>query len=412
MKKILIYGLGVTGKDLVKFCKKNSIPFFTFDDFYNDDCQFEKLLNQTSEIVTSPGISLRNKNLKKALKRKIKVVSEIEFASKFITKPIIAITGTNGKTTTTLITYNLLKSAGFNIFLGGNIGTPLINAVEKQEEYDYILLEVSSFQLQFIDSSFKPFISAVLNISENHLDHHLDINEYIAAKKNIFKNQTLTDYLLIDDRKIKVTTTNLTKINPLKNKQIYLTDNNIIVEELKIKIRDLKLYGLHNIHNILFSLNIFKIIKKIQKQQIHKLKNFTPPLHRLEKLKTKKIIFNDSKSTSPHATEMAINSFKNRIILIMGGKDKNLDYSSLHKSLRKKVKFLILFGENKFQLAKIFNDMKVYLAPDLFLSVKKAINMTKANDILLFSPGTSSFDQFKSFEERGEKFKKYVKQLS
>ena len=370
------------------------------------------MLNQTSEIVTSPGISLRNKNLKKALKRKIKVVSEIEFASKFITKPIIAITGTNGKTTTTLITYNLLKSAGFNIFLGGNIGTPLINAVEKQEEYDYILLEVSSFQLQFIDSSFKPFISAVLNISENHLDHHLDINEYIAAKKNIFKNQTLTDYLLIDDRKIKVTTTNLTKINPLKNKQIYLTDNNIIVEELKIKIRDLKLYGLHNIHNILFSLNIFKIIKKIQKQQIHKLKNFTPPLHRLEKLRTKKIIFNDSKSTSPHATEMAINSFKNRIVLIMGGKDKNLDYSSLHKSLRKKVKFLILFGENKFQLAKIFNDMKVYLAPDLFLSVKKAINMTKANDILLFSPGTSSFDQFKSFEERGEKFKKYVKQLS
>ena len=412
MKKILIYGLGKTGKALVKFCKKRNISFTTFDDRDNGDINFEDKLKNCSEIIVSPGIGLKNRNLKKAIQLGIKVISEIEFASRFISKPIIAITGTNGKTTTTLITYDLLKSTGLNVFLGGNIGTPLINAANKENKYDYILIEVSSFQLQFIDSSFKPFISAILNVSENHLDHHLDMDEYILCKKNIFKNQSNQDYLLVSQKELTINKINPIKINPLKNKKIYSTDNAIFAEKNKLNRKELKLYGPHNIGNILFSLNIIAIIKKIEKKQLQVIKKFAPPLHRLEKLKTKMIIFNDSKSTSPQATEVAIKSFAEKIVLIMGGKDKGLDYSSLNKSLKRKVKLLILFGENKFELAKTFRDIKIYLAADLHASVKEGIKRTNTSEVLLFSPGTSSFDRYKSYSERGEEFKKYVKELS
>ncbi len=412
MKKILIYGLGRTGRDLVKFCKKRNMSFTTFDDRDNSDINFEDSLKNCSEIIVSPGIGLRNINLQKAIKSGIKVISEIEFASRFISKPIIAITGTNGKTTTTLITYDLLKSIGLNVFLGGNIGTPLINAVNKENKYDYILIEVSSFQLQFIDLSFKPFISAILNVSENHLDHHFNMEEYKLCKKNIFKNQSDRDYLLVSQKELKINKINPLKINPLKNKKIYSTDNAIFAEENKLNINELKLYGPHNIENILFSLNIFTIIKKIEKKQLQVVKDFTPPFHRLEKLKGKIAIFNDSKSTSPQATGVAINSFSEKIVLIMGGKDKNLDYSSLNKDFKRKVKLLILFGENKFELAKTFRNVKIYLASDLRSSVKEGIKRTNSSDVLLFSPGTSSFDQYKSYSERGEEFKKYVKELS
>ena len=165
MKKVLIYGMGKTGIELMRFCKRKSIGYLTFDDNTNTPEQFVLYLSQCHLIITSPGVGLRNKNIRLAIKKKIKVISEIEFASRFLSKPIIAITGTNGKTTTTLLTYKLLKSARLNVFLGGNIGTPLIKAVESQDKYDFILVEVSSFQLQFIDTSFSPFISAILNFS-------------------------------------------------------------------------------------------------------------------------------------------------------------------------------------------------------------------------------------------------------
>ena len=154
MKKILIYGMGKTGIELARFCKRKSISFLTFDDNINTNKEFIQSLSQCNEIIISPGVGLRNKNIKLAIKNKVRIISEIEFASRFLHKPIIAITGTNGKTTTTLLTYKLLKSAKLDVFLGGNIGTPLIKAIESQNKYDFILVEVSSFQLQFIDKSF------------------------------------------------------------------------------------------------------------------------------------------------------------------------------------------------------------------------------------------------------------------
>ena len=412
MKKVLIYGMGKTGIELMRFCKRKSIGYLTFDDNTNTPEQFVLYLSQCHLIITSPGVGLRKKNIRLAIKKKIKVISEIEFASRFLSKPIIAITGTNGKTTTTLLTYKLLKSARLNVFLGGNIGTPLIKAVESQDKYDFILVEVSSFQLQFIDTSFSPFISAILNFSENHLDHHLDMNEYAESKRKIFRNQTTMNYSLSSMSELFHPESKSIRLNPLKNKKIYSKDNQIIVGDIKIMAKELKLLGPHNVENILFSLNIFCLIKKITNKQIIALKTFSSPPHRLEIIKGGKYIVNDSKSTSPQATEVAIKSFSNKIILIMGGKDKKLDYVSLARLIKNKVKLLILFGENKFELAKILNPKTMYLAPSLFEAVSTGLKETKRGIPLVFSPGTSSFDEFSSFTERGETFKKYVKELS
>ena len=159
-KKVLIYGMGVTGVELRKFCRKKSISYITFDDnsVSKTKYEFKDLLKNCEEIIVSPGIGLRNKNIKLAIKSGKKILSEIEFASRYIKTPIVAITGTNGKTTTTMLTYELLKSLGYKVFLGGNIGKPLISYLLEKQNKDLILVEVSSFQLQFIQSSFKPLI--------------------------------------------------------------------------------------------------------------------------------------------------------------------------------------------------------------------------------------------------------------
>ena len=412
MKKILIYGMGKTGIELKKFCKRNSINFCTFDDKTDNQSDFIKLSEKCSYIVVSPGIGLRNKNLKIAIKKKIKIISEIEFASKFLDKPIIAITGTNGKTTTAMLTEKLLTSAGIKVFLGGNIGTPLINAVNSKEKFDLILVEVSSFQLQFIDLSFKPFVSALLNISENHLDHHLNFREYKESKMKIFKNQNKTDYSLIVQPQFIKKNIKSNRINPLKNNKIYETDDNIIIENMKIRKDELKLLGPHNIKNILFSLNIFSLFKKPTKKQINVLRNFSSPPHRLQRISRNRIIINDSKSTSPQATEVAIKSFNRKIILIMGGKNKGLNYNSLLKLIKDKVKLLILCGENKFELSKIFDSNSNLIASNLLEAVTLGLKNLKSEEVLLFSPGTSSFDQYDSFTHRGEIFTDYVKKLS
>lgn len=414
MKKVLIYGLGKTGTELVKFCKRRRIPFLTFDDKINKNESFCNYLKKCTEIVVSPGVGLRNSNIREAIKLKKTVISEIEFASRFISKPIVAITGTNGKTTTTLLTSGLLESSGLRVFTGGNIGTPLIKAVNKQNDYDIILLETSSFQLQFIGRSFRPSVSAILNISENHLDHHFDMEEYISSKMNIIKNQDENCHFIYADKILsKLKQKSLPRHhNPYKNINIKLIKDRILINEyLSVKSSKIKLLGQHNLTNILFALNIFEIFQKITKKQISFLENFSSPDHRLEIVNKRGTIINDSKSTSPLATEVALKSIQKDLVLIMGGKDKELKYNSLLPLVNKKVKLLVLYGENKFELAKLFKKNKMILAVNLSDAVKVATKNKLRSQVLLFSPGTSSFDQFKSFAERGEKFKEYVKRV-
>lgn len=414
MKKVLIYGLGKTGTELVKFCKRRRIPFLTFDDKINKNESFYNYLKKCTEIVVSPGVGLRNSNIREAIKLKKTVISEIEFASRFISKPIVAITGTNGKTTTTLLTSGLLESSGLRVFTGGNIGTPLIKAVNKQNDYDIILLETSSFQLQFIGRSFRPSVSAILNISENHLDHHFDMKEYVSSKMNIIKNQDENCHFIYADKILsKLRQKPLPRHHdPYNNINIKLIKDKILINGyLSVESSKIKLLGQHNLTNILFALNIFEIFQKITKKQISFLENFSSPDHRLETVNRRGTIINDSKSTSPLATEVALKSIQKDLVLIMGGKDKELKYNSLLPLVNKKVKLLVLYGENKFELAKLFKKNKMILAVNLSDAVKVATKNKLRSQVLLFSPGTSSFDQFKSFAERGEKFKEYVKRV-
>ena len=419
--------MGLTGIELVKFCKKNKISYVPFDDskkvinksekVLNSEGDFKNLLKKCDKMIVSPGIGLRNKNVQLAIKSRKEIISEIEFASKYVNKPIIAITGTNGKTTTTLLTFKLLESAGYKIFLGGNIGSPLISIVSSQNQYDLILIEVSSFQLQFIGSSFKPFISVFLNISENHLDHHINMEEYLQSKMNIFKNQDKDCFALCSkDIYKKIFDKNKASfLNPFRNNSINLSQDKITINnKYKIKLNNLKLIGLHNLENISFALSIFSIFKKTFSNQLKLIEKFAPPNHRLEIIKKykEKIIIDDSKSTSPQATKAALKSLRKNVVLVMGGKDKGLNYNLLKQEINKKVTTLILFGENKFELAKFFKKPKKIIATDLFDAVEKGLKNSLNGATLLFSPGTSSFDQFNSYSERGDKFKEYVKKLS
>lgn len=409
-KRVLIYGLGITGKELIKFCKKNKIPFYDHDD--NKKNNFDKVLNKISEIILSPGIARSNKNINKALKLKIPVISEIEYASRYIEKPIISITGTNGKTTTTMITYKLLKKSKNKIFIGGNIGKPLISSLNNNKQYDLYLLETSSFQLQFVKNNFNPLISLITNLSPNHLDHHKNLKEYYNSKLNNFKNQDYKSYSIIGSniernivKKIKNKKTNLIISKLIQD------EKNIYFDKFKIKKERLKLVGNHNYENIVNSLNIVKIISNISKNHIEELYKFNPPEFRLEKITDYPKIFNDSKSTSVDSLRNALQSFNIKIRLIIGGKNKNLNYENINELIKKSTSKVYIFGENKFILAKTLVGNNIVICKDLEDATRASLKNIKKDETLLFSPGSSSFDSYSSYIERGVKFNKYVKKF-
>ena len=412
-KKILIYGMGKTGKAVKKFCENNKIKYFTFDDNIDKRNRFDKLIKNTSKIIISPGISKSNENIKFAISKKIDVISEIEFASSYIEKPLIAITGTNGKTTTCLLTYALLKDLGKKVFLGGNIGKPLISSLNRKIEYDLYLVECSSFQLQFINNKFSPFISLITNLSPNHLDHHKNLKEYYDSKYKIFSNQKRNSYFISNIKNIKRKNKffETKKINFI-NSSLNESKKYIMYKKIKIDKNKLKLIGGHNFANIVNSLEILSIFIEPNKKTLDCLYKFRPPSFRLEKISNKPHIYNDSKSTSPAATAKALDSFNEKIYLIMGGKDKNLDYMSIKKVMKRRTKKIFLYGENKFKISRHLNDINCEICIDLKSAVKNCLIQAKHNDIILFSPGTSSFDQFKSYIERGNSFNSYVRQFT
>ena len=268
-KKILIYGMGKTGKAVKKFCENNKIKYFTFDDNIDKRNRFDKLIKNTSKIIISPGISKSNENIKFAISKKIDVISEIEFASSYIEKPLIAITGTNGKTTTCLLTYALLKDLGKKVFLGGNIGKPLISSLNRKIEYDLYLVECSSFQLQFINNKFSPFISLITNLSPNHLDHHKNLKEYYDSKYKIFSNQKRNSYFISNIKYIK------RKNKFFESKKINFITSSlneskeyIMYKKIKIHKNKLKLIGGHNFTNIVNSLEILSIFIEPNKKTL------------------------------------------------------------------------------------------------------------------------------------------------
>jgi UDP-N-acetylmuramoylalanine--D-glutamate ligase len=353
------------------------------------------------------------------MEKQIPVISEIEFAMPFTDAKIIGITGSNGKTTTTLLTYHLLKQGGLNVGLAGNIGKSFAWQVA-DNNHDYYVLELSSFQLDGI-VNFKPHIAVITNISPDHLDrYNYDYNLYIASKFRITENQTAADYLIVDNEdnaiqnwlqnnKTQATVypfslqEEIEKGCYLKEDTIYTNINN---EEFTMPIKELALDGKHNVKNAMAATAVAQLLK-IRKQTIREsLSNFQGAEHRLEKvLKIQNVQYiNDSKATNVNATFFALDSMNTPTVWIVGGVDKGNDYDELMALVREKVKGIICLGVDNQKLFNTFNGVVDVMIETTSMTeaVKIAQRMAEKGDTVLLSPACASFDLFENYEDRGK----------
>ena len=386
------------------------------------------LLNGCDLIVLSPGVPSDINILDEARKRDIPIISELELGFWFAKAPIIAVTGTNGKTTTTTLIGEIFKNEGKNITLAGNIGIPLVREVEKAEAKDFLIVEVSSFQLENI-MHFKPKISVILNISEDHLNRHKTFENYIETKARIFENQTEEDYAVLnyDDpivrsfiKRIKAKTMFFSQKEEL-SRGIYVKNGVIVIRENGkiyplLKAEELGIKGSHNLENALAAACVAWICRINLNNVAETLKDFHGVEHRLEfvaEIGQVKFI-NDSKATNPHSAQKAIEALNEPIVLIAGGYDKNSDYTDFLRAISGKVKKLILIGDTADVIedaAKKQGFYDIQKTDSLQQAVKLAYSAATPGDVVLLSPACASCDMFESFEERGRIFKEAVYSL-
>ena len=396
---------------------------------WEDEKHTEELILNADVVMKSPGIPEKSPIVKKLLEKNIPVISEIEFAAPFTTATTIGITGSNGKTTTALLTYHLLKQGGLNVGLAGNIGKSFAWQVA-ENKHDCYVLELSSFQLDGI-INYKPDIAIITNISPDHLDrYNYDYNLYIDSKFRITMNQNEDDYLIYDEddeaisnwlanHKIKANKLpfSLTKkieeggsITENNEININLNDENFIMP-----INKLALEGKHNVKNTMAATTVAQLMN-IRKATIREsLTNFQGAEHRLEKvLKINNVQYiNDSKATNVNATFFALDSMNTPTVWIVGGVDKGNDYDELMALVREKVKGIICLGVDNKKLADKFEGLV-----DMFVettsmteAVKIANKMAEKGDTVLLSPACASFDLFENYEDRGRQFKQAVQNL-
>ncbi len=375
-------------------------------------------------IVVSPGVPLDIKPLLMASSQQRQIISEIELASRFINAPLVAITGTNGKTTTTTLTGEIFRANGFSTFVGGNIGNPLIEAVADEAEagsHERVVVEVSSFQLEGI-ASFRPKVAVLLNISEDHLDRYASYQDYIDAKMRVFMNQTGADYavLNIDDPLVAAAGKSLAAhIVPISQQQelaegVFWRDGIITCRwggrEEHFPTAGYRLQGVHNIENIMAAVASTMLLGCSAAVSQKAITEFRGLPHRMELVRTLNDVswYEDSKATNVGSVEKALASFTN-ITLIAGGKDKGGSYAPLAELVRTRVSNMILIGEAKERMAgEIGQFTDTHLAGSLEEAVALAARLTEPGGVVLFSPACSSFDMFRDYEERAERFKGLV----
>lgn len=427
-KRILVYGVGKSGQSVAKLLSKNNevtiidekeLDNTLKEEFhkYNIGFKLETGVNVSDFdlIVRSPGILPTNKLIKEAIAKNIYVTNEVEVAYQYLPNcKIIAVTGSNGKTTTTTIIYKLLSKIMDNVHLGGNIGIPLCDLVENVKVGDVLVLEISDHQL-FDIKTFKPDIAVLTNLCPTHLDFHGSYEKYKDVKKKIFSNQNEEDIAIINYN-------NLDSVNLIKdiksNKKYFngidaYLDNNIIYVDGKeiISLDEIKLKGQHNYENIMAALlvmNEFNLDKNVIKEV---LKNFNGVEHRLEFVKeyNKILFYNDSKATNPTSTIIAINSFNKPIHLILGGFERSQDFNELNNYL-KNVKCIYAVGEvsDRVESWAKENNKEAFNVKTLEKAVIKIKENVKSEEVVLLSPASASWDQYDRFETRGEEFKKLV----
>ena len=436
--KIAILGLGVSNIPLLEYLHNLGCDVVVFNTkpldknlkdklniykikYYNEENAFD-YLHGFDIIFRSPSILPTRKELVIAKEEGAVITSEIRELLHLAPCKVIGVTGSDGKTTTTTLINEILKANSYHTFLGGNIGTPLFTKLSEMKKEDIIVLELSSFQLMDMDIS--PDISIITNIAENHLDIHSSFEEYIDAKKNIFKYQDNKGILVTNaDNEI----TNKFKGNGetryfsrSKQTNCFYTDGTYIYYNGKkiLNKNDIKLRGIHNLENIATALTAVIDLIDLNKS-IEVIKNFNGVEHRLEFVREINNVkwYNDSVSSSPTRTIAGLYSYDENIVLIAGGYDKHLDYTNIAKPILDKVTKLILMGDTK---EKIYNavttsvmnpNIEIYKCNTLQEVVDKAKEVAIPGEIVLFSPASASFDMFKNFADRGNQFKDLVNKL-
>ena len=444
MKRLVILGGGESGVGTAILGKKKGYDVFV-SDFgkiknnykevlvlnkieWEEEKHSEELILNADVVMKSPGIPEKSSIVKKLIEKNILVISEIEFAYEFTNATIVGITGSNGKTTTTLLTYHLLKQGGLNIGLAGNIGKTFAWQVA-EDKVDVYVLELSSFQLDGI-INFKPHIAIITNISPDHLDrYNYDYGLYIEAKFKITLNQQEEDYLIYDDddeaisfwlKKNKIKAQKLPfslkhKVEQgsyLDDKTIFNITNN---KQINMPTSNLSLDGMHNVKNAMAATTVAQLLN-IRKQTIREsLSNFQGVEHRLEKvLKIENVQYiNDSKATNVNAAFFALESMETPTIWIVGGVDKGNDYSELTALVNEKVKAIICLGVDNKKIIDSFNNIVDIMVETSSMeqAVKVAQKIAEKGDTVLLSPACASFDLFENYEDRGNKFKSAVRGL-
>jgi UDP-N-acetylmuramoylalanine--D-glutamate ligase len=454
-KEVIVLGGGESGVGAAILAQKVGLPVFLSDAGILSD-HYKTILDQNSiafeegghtwerileakEIIKSPGIPRNSEFIQKAISRSIPVIGELEFASRYTSAKLIAITGSNGKTTTSLLTYHILKNAGLKVGLGGNIGRSFAGLVaedmDSKSPYDYYVLEISSFQLED-QFAFKAHIAILLNITPDHLDRYeYSLEKYAATKFRIIQNLVAEDAFIYcaDDpvtmreierhtlfaQKHPFTLSERSKEAVKLDNHTYISNNQIIInthhKSFTMSIFDLSLEGKHNIYNTMAAGICAKLLDISNLSIRESMGNFKNIPHRLESVaKVQGIEFiNDSKATNVNSVWYALETMHNPVIWIAGGVDKGNDYSMLLKLVRQKVKAIVCLGKDTQKLYSAFEN-EVEIMVNAF-SAKEAVTIAyhlgKKGDTVLLSPACASFDLFNNYEDRGNQFKEAVMEL-
>lgn len=444
-KRIVVVGLGISGLWTARFMAAQGAEVTVSENRAEVDLDADRLMEMKQlgvrlesgghqeesflaahMIVLSPGVPHRMALLDQARKNGVRVVGEMELASRHIDTPVIAITGTNGKSTVTALLGVLLEKAGFDVFVGGNIGTPLMAYAAGEQKADYVVAEVSSFQLDTMET-FSPLIAIILNISPDHLDRYSGYEDYVQAKLNIFRNQKKGQYVILNDDD-----ETLSNVHPLSDvtvlrygidekahRHAYIQGKDVItlVQGKRLKDLNISSYGLpgrHNLENLLAMVLAVRALdmdfSSIQKG-IGSLKGLP---NRIEHVRDINGIsfYNDSKATNIDAAVKAVSGFERAVVLIAGGRHKGADYGPLVDACQKRVKKAVLIGEAKGLLAKAFGETIPFdTANDMDEAVKLAFASAARGDVVLLSPACSSFDMFADYAHRARVFKTSVERL-
>ncbi|MGI6777765.1 MAG: UDP-N-acetylmuramoyl-L-alanine--D-glutamate ligase [Acetivibrionales bacterium] len=450
-KKVAVLGIGVSNTPLIKYLARLNVDITAFDS--SDEVKLQERLSDLKEynvkyslggnylsnlkgfdiIFKTPVIRPDIPELADEKKRGAIITSEMEVFFELCPAEIFAVTGSDGKTTTTTLIYNMLNTEGYKCWLGGNIGKPLLDSIDEIFPTDKVVLELSSFQLHTMKQS--PNVAVITNLSPNHLDIHKSMDEYVEAKKNIFKYQTSKDRLVLNyDNEITKNFINESKGDTVFFSRLYELEFGAYIKDGRLKYKendkamdllkseDILLPGVHNVENYLAAISA--VIGHVSTDTVYKVATtFKGVEHRIEPVRELNgvMFYNDSIASSPSRTIAGLKSFNKKVILIAGGKDKKNNYDLLGKIMVDKVKCLILIGETAPMIEKVLrsevekrgidSQIPVITCSTLEEAVNNAYSNASSGDIVILSPASTSFDMFTNFEERGNRFKEIVNSL-